>query len=243
MSWPHRHHRHHSRHHISQLDALHFPAMLDAEDVSDQLLFPSDLVGPGAAGPGVSGPDEESEVEIIDHESLARSLVGLSPTAQRPASPRARHVSAVPRAEMMTVSRASLPWGLGTDGWPRHLSRHVRLFFGDHHRLATIAAARAWDRLVLGEEIDQLDDDDKTLVIAGTLQMPYPSRPLQVELRLQPFEARFVRVDLVLTSRHRYPRRYFDVASLALSAMQEIEAAPMPVISRRDPMPNGNRGS
>lgn len=224
MSWP---HRQHSRHHISELDDLCSPTSLDAEHIPEQLFS---LV-------------ETDEVEIIDHESLARSLVGLSPTAARPATARERHLSAVPRAEVMSVARASMPWGLGTDGWPRRRSRHVRLFFGDHQRLAVIAAARTWDRLVLGDEINQIDDDDETLAIAGRIQMPYPSRPLEVELRLQPFESRFARIDLVLTSRHRYPRRYFDVASLALSAMQEIEAAPMGrsgFSSRRDRRPSGS---
>ena len=120
----------------------------------------------------------------------------------------------------MTPNRASIPWGLGTDGWPRHRSRLVRLFFGDPETVTDVARSRVWGRLSLAPDIRDVDDAEHTLAIAGRLQMPYPSAPLEVEFRAQPFEQRFTRVDVVLLSHHRWPRRYFDVASVALTELQ-----------------------
>lgn len=123
----------------------------------------------------------------------------------------------------MTRSSARLPWGLGTDGWPRRNSRLVRLFFCEPNDLARRAQGRQWGALTLGADETPIDDAEHSVAVAGTLQMPYPSAPLIVELRAQPFERRFTRVDLVLLSGHRWPRRYFDVASVALTQLQTLE--------------------
>ena len=123
----------------------------------------------------------------------------------------------------MSRARPALPWGLGTDGWPRHNSRLVRLFACEPTDLLHGVAGREWGPMRLSDVVRSPDDGRRPGVIVGTLQMPYPSRPLDVEVRVEPFHDRYSRVDVVLCSHRRWPRRYFDVASECLTRMQRLE--------------------
>lgn len=166
-------------------------------------------------------PDGGDEMELIDETVAPSGPLDLDIAVEKERRPSAD--SAVPRVNVWVRSRATIPWGQGTDGWPRCQSRLVRLFFGEPAPLLAGAVGASWGRLLLDTEVRQLDDAEESLAVSGRLQMPYPSRPLSVELRAQPFERRFTRVDLVLLSEHRWPRRYFDVASRALTQLQLLE--------------------
>lgn len=137
-------------------------------------------------------------------------------------------VSAVPRSQPLNPTRPQLPWGLGTDGWPRHNSRLVRLFACDPDLFVAGVIGQRWDCLSLSSDSsigadEQIASAGSPIVIAGLLQMPYASPPLEVELQVQPFHERYARVDIVLRSHYRWPRRYFDVASRCLTRMQKLE--------------------
>ena len=125
----------------------------------------------------------------------------------------------------MSTVQTGLGWGLGTDGWPRQNSRLVRLLVCDPNVLLAGVVGRRWGPLELEAETTAEAEWPRT--VPGWLQMPYPSNPLRVELRAQPFHDRYCRVDVVLCSPHRRPRRYFDVASLCLSEMRIFERAPV----------------
>lgn len=164
---------------------------------------------------------DDEAIEIIDEsrapEPILPESMGSSP------APRRSTVSAVPTSRPISPHRPNLPWGLGTDGWPRHNSRLVRLFACDPRDLLAGAVGKDWDVLSLDVEVRHLGGEPWPLAVHGWLQMPYPSRPLSVELRAQPFHDRYCRVDVVLCSHHRWPRRYFDVASRCLTRMQRLE--------------------
>jgi hypothetical protein len=173
----------------------------------------------------VAGPelDEAGSPFLIDETAppapVLRDAMGAPATATR------RTSSAVPHSRPITSRPPTLPWGFGTDGWPRRNSRLVRLFACDPESLLAGVAGRTWGALSLRHDVVPAADDRWPMVIAGQLQMPYPSRPLEVELRVQPFHDRYCRVDVVLCSQHRWPRRYFDVASRCVTQMQRLERA------------------
>lgn len=188
------------RHEVVEIEPITTPVILNASTVDDDA------------------------IELIDEsrapDPILPEPVGGWPVRRRPAG------SALPTSRPITPHRPQLPWGLGTDGWPRHNSRLVRLFACDPDVLLAGVADRTWDALSLGPDVCSVDTEPWPLAIDGSLQMPYPSRPLAVELRAQPFHDRYCRVDLVLCSHHRWPRRYFDVASRCLTRMQHLERVP-----------------
>ncbi len=162
---------------------------------------------------------DETTVPRPTFPDLARHAIPKQSTHDRP--------SALP-GERPTTTRPSLPWGLGTNGWPRHNSRLVRLFACDPSVFVVGAAGRNWRELRLDDHVEVItgersDGGDWPQAIAGELCMPYLSLPLAVELRCQPFHARYTRVDIVVVSHCRWPRRFFDVASQCLTAMQSLE--------------------
>lgn len=171
------------------------------------------------------------DLELID-ESVAPPPIlpaELNDRAERSAS-RATS-SAVPASSPISQQKLHLAWGLGTDGWPRHNSRLVRLFVCDPADFAAAVVGHGWGCLNLSANTHAARRSDRATqgwsrLIDGTMQMPYRSRPLEVELEIQPFQDRYARVDIVLRSRHRWPRRYFDVASLCLTQMQQLERNP-----------------
>ncbi len=181
---------------------------------------------PGARSGDVM-PIMTGTVDLIDETVAPRPSFPELPghTTVRP--PTRSRPSAVP-GERPAAVRPSLPWGLGTDGWPRHNSRLVRLFACEPSVFVDGVVGRRWQVL-------DLDDRRRTIVdgssssgewpqaVAGSLAMPYRSLPLSVELRCQPFQARYTRADIVVTSHYRWPRRFFDVASRCLTDMQCLE--------------------
>ena len=201
------------RHQVVEIDPPeHPPAADEPEDVDRELIVFDD-------------------VELIDEtkapEPILRDDIATHPTAGRSGAIRPS-VSAVPSSHPMNPDRMnpkglSLPWGLGTDGWPRHNSRLVRLFACDPHLLALGVAGLDWGPLSLGQEVRVTAGERWPETITGQLQMPYRSPPLEIELRVQPFHDRYSRVDVVLCSHRRWPRRYFDVASRSLTQMQKLE--------------------
>lgn len=197
------------RHEVVELESITTPGNLDVLTTCDQ-----------------------DAIELIDEtrapEPILREAISGSSSTRRPT------VSALPTSQPITPHRPNLPWGLGTDGWPRHNSRLVRLFACVPEELVAGVVGRTWGCLSLADAVRPLEgdvqpsgDELRPLVVDGELQMPYPSRPLSVELRAQPFHDRYCRVDLVLRSHRRWPRRYFDVASRCLSRMQHLERVPM----------------
>jgi hypothetical protein len=167
----------------------------------------------------IAGDDET--IELID-ESRPPDPILPEPMGHAPA-PRRSTVSALPTSRPISPHRPNLPWGLGTDGWPRHNSRLVRLFACDPEELLAGAVGRTWAAMTLDHEVRPVAGEPWPLAVAGWLQMPYPSRALSVELRAQPFHDRYCRVDVVLCSRRRWPRRFFDEASLCLTQMHLLE--------------------
>ncbi len=164
--------------------------------------------------------------ELIDETRAPHGFLDVDLSRAEESRPHHASTSAIPQAQPMVTPRASLPWGLGTDGWPHQKSRLVRLFLCDRDRLIDGCSGKSWGALSLSNEVAEETDAEQTASVPGWLQMPYPSIPLDVELRAQPFERRFTRVDLVLLSKHRWPRRYFDVASVSLTRMQRLERRP-----------------
>ena len=162
---------------------------------------------------------------LIDETNAPIPILRDAMSAPTPAM---SHVgSAVPRSQPITAPRPTLPWGFGTDGWPRHGSRLVRLFACDPEALLAGIAGRTWDALSLCADVRSTDRERWPLIISGSLQMPYLSPPLEVEVRVQPFHDRYSRLDVVLCSHHRWPRRYFDVASRCVTQMQRLEDPPV----------------
>ena len=174
----------------------------------------------------VNHPDlvDLDEPEVIDETIPERPFLPteLSET-EAPARPQGRPAQRI--APQPTGVRPSLPWGAGTNGWPRYRSRLVRLFACDPDVFVAGVAERPWGPLQLGEARQTGADfaRDAVYALSGTLQMPYASPPLLVELQVQPFHGRYARVDVVMLSRRRRPRRFFDVSSRCLTAMQCLE--------------------
>lgn len=167
------------------------------------------------------------EPELIDDTKAEQPFLpeALSEGAPAPRPPRLQR-SAVQTAQ--TASRPNLPWGLDTNGWPRQNSRLVRLFACDPDDFVAGTVGTTWGPLTLDstssvDDTEHLAPEGWPRVTTGTLQMPYPSAPLEVELQAQPFHDRYTRVDIVLRSRRRWPRRYFDVASVCLTEMGRLE--------------------
>lgn len=168
-------------------------------------------------------------VDDVDHPALIDESHPPSPILREAIGgrkPTVRAASAVASRRPDNPARTSLGWGLGTDGWPRHNSRLVRLLACEPDGLLRSVVGMRWGSLDLGDDVRRLDGDDWPRVVSGSLQMPYPSAPLRVELHAQPFHDRYCRVDLVLCSQHRRPRRYFDVASRCVSEMRILERTP-----------------
>ncbi len=179
-----------------------------------------DLPGGGLISAGGDGP------ELIDESRQPTPVlpepIGTLATASRSVSSASRSVtSAIPTSRPMSTGQTGLGWGLGTDGWPRQNSRLVRLLVCDPDTLLDGVVGRRWGALEL--EAEAIADAEWPRTVPGWLQMPYPSTPLRVELQAQPFHERYCRVDVVLCSQHRRPRRYFDVASRCLSEMRIFE--------------------
>ena len=167
------------------------------------------------------------DVELIDETFAPRPSFPVLDSPSAPDRAHRERPSAVP-GERPSAVRPSLPWGLGTDGWPRHNSRLVRLFACEPAAFVDGVAGGTWRALRLGADVRVLDDDTRGAgewprAIGGELDMPYLSPSLAVELRCQPFHARYTRVDIVVMSHCRWPRRFFDVASICLTEMQRLE--------------------
>ena len=221
-----------SRHQISfsqdslQPDAVNRP---DVSTPESKLIF-----GPAAAVCGaldLLGVEPDGlELALIDETRAEAPVLPVELSeGENPARPSTRAgLSAVPRSQPLNPTRPQLPWGLGTNGWPRHNSRLVRLFACDPDIFVAEVIGQRWDCLSLSTDTRVGADEHLTtpgwpLVIPGSLQMPYASPPLEVELQVQPFHERYARVDIVLRSHYRWPRRYFDVASRCLTRMQRLE--------------------
>lgn len=208
-------------------------------------LHPDEPIRPEGAGPGPR-PDFEvtffdstldgslsgasDELELLDESRPESSILHeeLSSGDDPARASNRGNQSAVPASQPINPTRPQLPWGLGTDGWPRQNSRLVRLFACDPEPFVDAVLGQRWGCLSLSQDWSAGADEHVTTsgwpaVIPGLLQMPYTSRPLEVELQVQPFHERYSRVDIVLRSRHRWPRRYFDVASVCLTRMQRLE--------------------
>ncbi len=118
--------------------------------------------------------------------------------------------------------------GNGSRRWPGHNSRLVRLFACDPEAFLHGVVGHRRDGLRLGDEVRVVDEGHRFVGdwprgVMGELRMPYAAPPLVVELVCQPFNDRYARVDLVLRSRYRRPRRYFAVAFRCLSGMRWLE--------------------
>ena len=173
---------------------------------------------------------EGGDLELIDETraELPPLPVELS-EGDQPSRPSTRPAaSAVPASQPLNPTRPQLPWGLGTDGWPRYNSRLVRLFACDPKDFVHGVIGGEWGALTLSPDWRIAKEKHQSnpgwpRLIDGTMQMPYRSAPLNVQLQVQPFHDRYSRVDIIMKSRHRFPRRYFDVASPCLTLMQHLE--------------------
>ncbi len=102
----------------------------------------------------VSDADDESIV-LIDHSRAPEPILPHSAGEKR--TPRRTTASAVPSSRPLTPHRPSLPWGLGTDGWPRHNSRLVRLFACDPDDFLAGVVGRSWGALALSDVVRSVD--------------------------------------------------------------------------------------
>jgi hypothetical protein len=184
---------------------------------------------------GDDGMDEGGDLELID-ESVAPQPILSTQLGTHAHKPAARPSgSAVPTVQPITQPKPMLAWGLGTDGWPRYNSRLVRLFACDSAEFTEAAAGKDWECLSLSPGWRLAKAKHRAApgwprLIDGTMQMPYRSPALAVQLQIQPFHDRYARVDIILKSRHRWPRHYFDVASICLTRMQRLER-PLTLVS------------
>ena len=174
------------------------------------------------------GVGRVDELELIDESVAPQPILSdeLNAHADRPSARPAG--SAVPVSQPINQPKPTLPWGHGTDGWPRHNSRLVRLFAREPTAFTASVVGRDWGCLVLAPGSRLTEAKHRATpgwpqLVDGTMQMPYRSRPLTIELQIQPFHDRYARVDIIMKSRHRWPRRYFDVASICLTQMQCLE--------------------
>lgn len=207
-----------TRHTIVELTEVNDPRSFDLIDATDGG-FGCDLLGHDLLG---------ENLELIDDSVVPQPILSaeLSDRAERPVSRSTG--SAVPASNPISQQEVHLAWGLGTEGWPRHNSRLVRLFVCDPADFTDAVVGNSWGCLNLSAKTHASRASSRATqgwsrLIDGTMQMPYRSRPLEIELEVQPFQNRYSRVDIVLRSRHRWPRRYFDVASLCLTQMQRLE--------------------
>lgn len=168
------------------------------------------------------------DLELIDVSVAPEPTLSaqLSTHVDRPAARSAE--SAVPSIRPISQPKPMLPWGSGTDGWPRYNSRLVRLFASDPAEFAAAVAGHDWGCLSLSPDWHLAEAKYQASpawprLIDGTMQMPYRSPALGVQLQVQPFHHRYARIDIILKSRHRWPRHYFDVASVCLTQMQRLE--------------------
>ncbi len=210
---------------------------------SDRSAEPTWIKQPNIKQPSIKQPNikqpglgswQVDDVELIDETTAPRPAFPVLPRATGQKQPQRDRPSAVP-GERPGAVRPSLPWGLGTDGWPRHNSRLVRLFACEPSAFVDGVAGRTWQSLQLAEHVCVATDGGPAsggwpVVVAGELMMPYLSPPLAIELRCQPFHGRSTRVDIVVVSHCRWPRRFFDVASRCLTEMQQLER-PMECVS------------
>lgn len=185
-----------------------------------------DIVDDAAAG---------DDLELIDHSVAPQPVLSTELTSSTD-RPLARSTgSAVPVVQPINQPKPMLPWGLGTDGWPRYNSRLVRLFASDPGEFTDEIVGKEWGCLSLAEDWRLAKAKHRATpgwprLINGTMQMPYRSPALAVQLQVQPFHDRYARVDIILKSRHRWPRQYFDVASICLTQMQCLER-PLALVS------------
>jgi len=166
--------------------------------------------------------------ELIDDSVAPEPMLSteLSSHADRPAARTGG--SAVSTIQPINQPKPMLPWGLGTDGWPRHNSRLVRLFASEPGEFTDGVVGRDWGCLSLAPDWRLAKAKHRSTpgwprLIDGTMQMPYRSPLLAVQLQIQPFHDRYARVDIILKSLHRWPRQYFDVASVCLTQMHCLE--------------------
>lgn len=174
------------------------------------------------------GLDGSGDLALIDNSVAPEPILSTQLTTKedRPAVRSAG--SAVPIVQPITQPKPMLPWGLGTDGWPRYNSRLVRLFASEPAEFTDGVVGRDWGCLALAPEWRLAKAKHRAVpgwprLIDGTMQMPYRSPALAVQLQIQPFHDRYARVDIILKSRHRWPRHYFDVSSVCLTQMQCLE--------------------
>lgn len=193
--------------------------IVELTEADDAPLF--DLVDGMGDDSAVDGDIELIDASVAPQPMLPTQL-GTDRRAARPSG------SAVPAIQPINQPKPMLPWGLGTDGWPRYNSRLVRLFASDPGKFTDAAAGEDWGCLRLAPDWRLAKAKHRATpgwprLIDGTIQMPYRSPVLRVQLQIQPFHDRYARVDIILKSRHRWPRRYFDVASVCLTQMQRLE--------------------
>ena len=87
--------------------------------------------------------------------------------------------------------------------------------------LERVSGGGAWDGLYLGALSSPAGPGlDGRLVWSGRLRLPRTPGSVPVELRLSPYSSAASFVELVVTGRGRFPRRYWASGHDALSALK-----------------------
>jgi hypothetical protein len=130
------------------------------------------------------------------------------------------------RLDLMALGAATAS-GLGeqhtaTQGWPGNgstVQRIVRVPLDEVQ--AEVRAGGTWDGLcaaaVSSVGVSRLDG---RIVSRGRLRIPRTVRSVPVELRLSAYSSSATVVELVLTGRFRFPRRYWTIGHAALTALK-----------------------
>lgn len=212
-----------------QPDTPYRPNGFASSEHDSTLIFGPDVDLDGALD--LFGADDGSgDVELIDESRTEAPVLPTElsegPPPERPSTKAG--APAVSVSQRPNPTRPQLPWGLGTNGWPRYNSRLVRLFACDPQDFVHGVIGQQWGDLTLSSDWRPAKGKHQTnpgwpRLIDGTMQMPYRSPMLRVQLQVQPFHDRYARVDIILKSRHRWPRQYFDVASVCLTQMHCLE--------------------
>ena len=171
-------------------------------------------------------PGDAARVDTIGIADAARVLAGgiTDLAVRRSARAAATAIEPVPitgpRLAGIALSSLSV-------GWPHRRSTVVRVAHSPCHAVVGSVTARwHWGALELDRCIDEAEPFDVALSALGRLRIPWSVAPLRVLLRVTPFQEACTLLELVLLSRGRYPRRYWQVGHDAVGAIVDDVAGP-----------------
>jgi hypothetical protein len=107
-----------------------------------------------------------------------------------------------------------------TTGWPHRGSTVVRVVHcccGDV--ISVVRSRRRWERLAIDRWMDPTQAFDVALSARGRLRIPWSAVSVPVLLRVTPFLGARTMLELMVTSRGRFPRRFWGCGHDAIGAI------------------------